>query len=269
MRYKNGGDIQSKIDKLQSLIDSPNTPETDKANFRDALKKYKEKQKMEMPEKQEKPKPVSKPTATAKRKPVSKPTATAKPKPVSKPTATAKRKPVSKPTATAKRKPTAKPTATVKPKPIAKPTSPAKKTPKGIQMVSRKKVIIDGKEYNTDSKEFCDYLTDEFRKRREQAKQKKQTRKKTKSVMAQVTDKIESGIEKAIRTGVTTQKPILKKNPKIFIGKVEKLETATKNFLQQLKEVLGSEYDAKEITETTKAIQKMIDELKKKYSTKK
>jgi hypothetical protein len=41
MRYKNGGDIQSKIDKLQSLIDSPNTPETDKANFRDALKIYK------------------------------------------------------------------------------------------------------------------------------------------------------------------------------------------------------------------------------------
>ena len=136
-------------------------------------------------------------------------------------------------------------------------------------MVSRKKVIIDGKEYNTDSKEFCDYLTDEFRKRREQAKQKKQTRKKTKSVMAQVTNKIESGIEKAIRTGVTTQKPILKKNPTIFIGKVEKLETATKNFLQQLKEVLGNEYDAKEITETTKAIQKMIDDLKKKYSTKK
>jgi hypothetical protein len=135
--------------------------------------------------------------------------------------------------------------------------------------VSRKKVIIDGKEVSTDSKEFCDYLTAEFIKRREKAKQLKGQRKKTKSVMAQVTDKIESGIEKAIKTGISQQKPSLQKNPKVFIGKVQKLETATKNFLQQLKEVLGDEYDAKEITEATQSINKMIEDLKKKYTNKK
>ena len=54
----------------------------------------------------------------------------------------------------------------------------------------------------------------------------------------------------------------------MFIGKVQKLETATKNFLQQLKEVLGSDYEAKEVADTTKAIHQMIEELKKKYGKK-
>jgi uncharacterized protein (UPF0335 family) len=72
----------------------------------------------------------------------------------------------------------------------------------------------------------------------------------------------------AIKTGISKQKPALRTNPNIFIGKVQKLETATKNFLQQLKEVLGNEYDAKEVTDTTKAIHKLIEDLKKKYTKK-
>ena len=144
----------------------------------------------------------------------------------------------------------------------------AKKLPKGVQMLSKKKVVVDGKEMNVDSKEFCDYLTAEFIKRKEQAKSKKGTRKKTKSVMAIVSDKIEQGVQKAIKTGIAKQKPTLKKNPQVFIGKVQKLETATKNFLQQLKEVLGSDYEAKEVADTTKAIHQMIEELKKKYGKK-
>jgi uncharacterized protein (UPF0335 family) len=164
-------------------------------------------------------------------------------------------------------KPVAKKSITIaKPKTSAKPI--VKKTPKGIQMLSKKKVVVNGKEMSTDSKEFCDYLTDEFVKRKEQAKTNKLSRKKTKSVMAQVSNKIEQGVEKAIKTGVSKQKPSLKKNPQVFIGKVEKLETATKNFLTQLKEVLGNDYDAKEVTETAKAIQKMIADLKSKYSKK-
>ena len=119
-----------------------------------------------------------------------------------------------------------------------------------------------------DSKEFCDYLTAEFVKRKEQAKKNKGTRTKTKSVMAQVSTKIEQGVEKAIKTGISKQKPTLSKNPQVFIGKVEKLETATKNFLTQLKEVLGTDYDAKEVTDTTKAIHKLIEDLKKKYTKK-
>lgn len=140
--------------------------------------------------------------------------------------------------------------------------------PKGVTMLSKKKVMVNGVEMNTDSKEFCDYLTAEFVKRKEKAKESKGNRKKTKSVMALVSSKIEAGVEKAIKTGISNQKPSLTKNPKVFIGKVEKLETATKNFLTQLKEVLGNDYDAKEVTETAKSIQKMIDDLKNKYTKK-
>ena len=251
-RYAGGGETQVKIDKLQKLIDNPNTPETDRKNFQEAIKKFQEKLASE-----------TKPTSTAK--PVAKKTTTtARPKPTAKPVA-------KKPTTTAIPKPTAKPvakksTTTARPKPTAKPV--AKKMPKGVQMLSKKRVVVDGKELSTDSKEFCDYLTAEFIKRKEQAKSNKGTRKKTKSVMAQVSTKIEQGVEKAIKTGIAKQKPTLKKNPQVFIGKVQKLETATKNFLTQLKEVLGNDYDAKEVTDTTNAIHKLIEDLKKQYAKK-
>lgn len=231
-------DIEIKIKKLQTLIDNPNVSESDKKNFREGIKQYEAKLTAE--KKETTVKPVAK-----------KPTTTAKAKTVVKKSTPVKRKP----TATRKTKPTAGKVTT-------------EKMPKGVTLVSTKKAIVNGVEMNTDSKEFCDYLTAEFIKRKEQAKANKGTRKKTKSVMAQVSNKIEAGVEKAIKTGIEKQKPSLAKNPNVFIGKVEKLETATNNFLKQLKEVLGNEYDAKEVTETAKAIQKMIADLKKKYSKK-
>ena len=238
-RYAGGGDVQSKIDKLQKLINNPNTPEKDKKNFQNALEQFKKKMEAEKPKAETKP--VSAPKPKTEKKPVSAP----KPK--------TEKKPVS----------------SVKPKVEKKPvTATEKKMPKGVQLVSKKKVVVDGKEMSVDSKEFCDYLTAEFIKRKEKSKEQKATRKKTKSVMALVSDKIEKGVEKAIKTGVSKQRPTLKKNPQVFIGKVQKLETATKNFLQQLKEVLGNEYDAKEVADTTKAIHKLIEDLKKKYAKK-
>jgi hypothetical protein len=241
-RYAGGGETQAKIDKLQALIDDPKTSADDRKNFQEIIKKFKEKLANE-----------TKPTATPKPS-TPKPS---KPKPT-----TAKPTPVKPKPTTAKPKP-------VKPKPTtAKPKPTERKIPRGVQMVSKKKFIVDGKEMSTDSKEFCDYLTAEFIKRKEKAKENKTNRKKTKSVMEQVSTKIEQGIQKAIKTGIAKQKPSLKKNPQVFIGKVQKLETATKNFLQQLKEVLGSDYDAKEVTDTTNAIHQMIEDLKKKYAKK-
>jgi hypothetical protein len=38
--------------------------------------------------------------------------------------------------------------------------------------------------------------------------------------------------------------------------------------LTQLKEVLGSDYDAKEVTDSVNAIHKLIEDLKKKYAKK-
>jgi hypothetical protein len=150
----------------------------------------------------------------------------------------------------------------------SEPKKADKTKKKGVQVLSSKRVVVDGKEMEVDSKEFCDYLLGEFRSRREKAQQKKETKKKTTSVMAKVSQSIERGITTAIKSGIKDNKVAIDKNPKVFIGKVEKLETATKNFLQNLKEVLGEEYDAKEVTSTTNAIQEMIDDLKKKYGNK-
>jgi hypothetical protein len=233
--YSGGGDIQIKIDKLQKLIDNPEVNESDKRNYREAVRQFKEKL---TPEKKAEEKPKT-PEKKAEEKPVVKKTASK----------------ISK-----LRKPVAKKTTST--------NINDKKLPKGVQMLSKKKVVVEGKEMDVDSKEFCDYLTVEFIKRKEQAKNKKETRKKTKSVMAIVSDKIEQGVQKAIKTGISKQKPTLKKNPQVFIGKVQKLETATKNFLQQLKEVLGNDYEAKEVADTTKAIHQMIEDLKKKYAKK-
>jgi hypothetical protein len=244
-------DVQAKINKLEALINNPDVSEKDKANFRDALSQFKAKMTSEKKE------VVKKPTSTLRKPMARKPTNV---KTVAK-----------KPTATKSvaTKPMAKKPIAVKPKkkPITAKVA-EKKTPKGVVMLSKNKVSVNGVEMNKDSKEFCDYLTAEFVKRKEQAKSNKATRTKTKSVMAQVSTKIEQGVEKAIKTGISKQKPALSKNPQVFIGKVEKLETATKNFLTQLKEVLGTDYDAKEVSDTTKAIHKLIEDLKKKYTKK-
>jgi len=239
-------DVQAKINKLEALINNPDVSEKDKENFRDALSQFKAKMTSEKKE------VVKKPTSTLRKPIARKPTNV---KMVAK-----------KPVAT---KPTEKKPIAVKPKkkPITAKVA-EKKTPKGVVMLSKNKVSVNGVEMDKDSKEFCDYLTAEFVKRKEQAKKNKGTRTKTKSVMAQVSTKIEQGVEKAIKTGVSKQKPALSKNPQVFIGKFEKLETATKNFLTQLKEVLGTDYDAKEVSDTTKAIHKLIEDLKKKYTKK-
>jgi len=239
-------DVQAKINKLEALINNPDVSEKDKENFRDALSQFKAKMTSEKKE------VVKKPTSTLRKPIARKPTNV---KMVAK-----------KPVAT---KPTEKKPIAVKPKkkPITAKVA-EKKTPKGVVMLSKNKVSVNGVEMDKDSKEFCDYLTAEFVKRKEQAKKNKGTRTKTKSVMAQVSTKIEQGVEKAIKTGISKQKPALSKNPQVFIGKVEKLETATKNFLTQLKEVLGTDYDAKEVSDTTKAIHKLIEDLKKKYTKK-
>jgi hypothetical protein len=140
---------------------------------------------------------------------------------------------------------------------------------KGVQVLSSKRVMINGKEVGMDSKEFCDYLLGEFRERREKAEENKTKKKKTTSVMSKVTSNIEKGITTAIKNSIKDNRVAINKDPKVFIGKVQKLETATKNFLDNLKEVLGSEFDAKEVTSTTNAIHSMIEELKKKYADKK
>lgn len=153
-------------------------------------------------------------------------------------------------------------------KPAPKKKQPANKKPRGVKVLSTKRVSIDGKEMDMDSKEFCDYLLAQFKVRREKSKSTGK-KKKTTSVMSRVNANIEKGVVQAVKAGIKDKKKEIEKNPKPFIKKVEKLETSTKTFLQDLKEVMGSEYDSKEVTSTIKSINDMIDELKKKMDEKK
>ena len=105
-RYAGGGEIEAKIQKLQTLIDNPNTPETDRKNFVEAQKKFKEKLASET---KATDKPVAKkPTST---KPVARKTTTRK--------ATAK--PVAKkPTPTRVKSVTKRPSTPTKTAPVKK-----------------------------------------------------------------------------------------------------------------------------------------------------
>lgn len=158
-----------------------------------------------------------------------------------------------------------------KPKSKAKSKSAAKKDDapkdkkeKGLKHLSSKRVSIDGKEVDLDSSEFCDYLLKQFKDRRDAAKSKKG--KKTTSVMERVAANIEKGIAQAIKAGVKQKKAEIEKDPKKFIGRVQKLETSTKNFLEDLKGVLGNQYDSEEVKDTVSSIHKLVEELKKKMS---
>jgi len=230
MADNKNGEIQEKIDRFTRLLNDSRSTEEEKSRYRTAIEKLKA---MKSEDKKDEPEPKKEEKKTEPKKEVKKP----EPK-----------KEVKK----------------AEPKKEEKKSEPKK----GMVVLSSKRVTIDGKEVEIDSQEFCDYLTAQWRARREKAEQSKTKKKKTTSVMAKVSANIERGIATAIKTGIKENKVEINKNPKVFIGKVEKLETATKKFLENLKEVLGDEFDAKEVTSTTKAIQEMISELKAKYSKK-
>lgn len=232
-RYKEGGEVQMKIERFTKLMNDPRSTQDEISRYKIAIDKLKsmlpKEEKADEPKKEEKAEPKKEEKSEPKKSEPKK----AEPK-----------------------------------KAEPKKEEKKEKPQKGIKYISSKRVMIDGKEVSMDSQEFCDYLSAQWKERREKAQENKGKKKKTKSVMAKVSESIERGVTTAIRESVKDQKVSINKDPKVFIGKVQKLETATKSFLENLKEVLGSEYDAKEVTETTKAIQDMIDELKKKYSDK-
>ena len=228
-------DIEKKIEKFEKLLKKETDPKN-KANFQIGIDKY-----TSMLEDivEDKPKPTSEPKP--KRKPNS-------------------RKRNNKPTQPSTRKPATRKPATRKPATEKKPKTGKKR---GVQVISSKRVMINGEEVAMNSQEFCDYLLSEFKKRRKKAKDSG-TKKKTKSVMAKVSDNIEKGITQAIKQGVKNKKSEIKKDPQAFFSKVKKLETATRGFLNELKNVLGQDFNSKEVTSTIKGIQDLVAELKKK-----
>lgn len=228
----------SKLKKIASRTDSAEAKAKFEAGISDIQKEI-DSRKSEKTESKPKPKPKQ------RRKP--------KVKPEAKEDKEEKEDKPSKP----RRKPRRKPSA----KQDKKPAKPKGK--RGVQMLSTRKVSVDGVEMNMNSQEFCDYLLAEFKERRIKAEERKSKKKKTKSVMAKVSDNIEKGISQAIKQSVKTNKAKIQRNPREFFGKVKKLETATRSFLNSLKSVLGKEFDGKEVTSTIKGIKDLVEELKK------
>lgn len=230
-------DLQVKIDKFNKIINDPRTEEDEKKKFKSFVQKLEAKQKAEMDDNKSEKKPAKK-----EKKEEKKPS---KPK-------SSKKKQSTTPKKTGDKN---------KSKSATKPTK--KKSRKGVKTISATKVEIDGKEVDVKSQEFCDYLVAKFKERRAKSKASPKKRKTT-SVMTRVSSNIEKGITQAIKGGMKAQEKQIDKNPKQFIGKMEKLEKSSKDFLQDLKEVMGSAYDKSEVQSSVKDISNTIDELKKK-----
>lgn len=154
------------------------------------------------------------------------------------------------------------------PKSTSKKTSTKKvKTMKGLKVISANKVNIDGKEVDMDSSDFCDYLLKKFKERRNKAKSSS-TKKKTPSVMERIASSIERTVTQALKTNVKDNDAEYTKNPTFFLKRVNQLETATKNFLHSMKDVLGDEYDESEVSDAIKSIEELSKKIIEKYKKK-
>lgn len=133
--------------------------------------------------------------------------------------------------------------------------------PKEVRIVG-KTVEFKGKEYPSGSKELCDAILESFKERREKAK--KQAKKaKTKSVFEKAADKVESTIVSAVKETFAENKEKIVKQPDQYFAKIQKVQAAGQEFLESFKDLVGSEFDRKEITDFTKTIKDAVEGLKK------
>jgi len=160
-------------------------------------------------------------------------------------------------------KPETKPKGKKEKKPATKKSKKAKKRSKKAKSPKKKKaeVMFQGKPL---SKADCDELIKQYRKRREDSKKSAQ-KSKTKSIFEKVTDKIEGVVEQAIES---VSKDSVKKDPKEMAAKIFKLSDATNNFLKSFKEILGADYDSKEVQDVVKALDALAKNIVKKYEEK-
>ena len=101
-----------------------------------------------------------------------------------------------------------------------------------------------------------------FNERREKAK-KQAKKSKTKSVFEKAADKVESTIVSAVKETFQDNKDKIMKQPDQYFAKVKKVQAAGEDFLESFKELVGSEFDRKEINSFTKTITDAVNGLKK------
>lgn len=160
----------------------------------------------------------------------------------------------------------AKPKTETKPKStektVEKEPAEVKKEPSKTVKIVGKTVVFKGKEYPANSKELCDVMIAAFNERREKAK-KQAKKSKTKSVFEKAADKVESTIVSAVKETFQDNKDKIMKQPDQYFAKVKKVQAAGEDFLESFKELVGSEFDRKEINSFTKTITDAVNGLKK------
>lgn len=153
------------------------------------------------------------------------------------------------------------------PKKVEKKSEPKKAAPKKPEekpVVSKKAFIVDGKAVSESDVDFCDKIMKAWRKRRALAKEAG-AKYKTKSVMRIVTEKVADAVEKTIKNNSTAD---IKKNPKAFVKKVERVEASAKAFLNSLEDLLGEDFDKSEITKEFAGLDKDIKAMISKIASK-
>lgn len=145
-----------------------------------------------------------------------------------------------------------------KPAPVKKPAAPVKKAP--AKKVAVKKPSAPSKKI--DNEPSCDKLLEAWVARRASAK-KAAKKHKTVSVSERIGTDVAHVVGKIIDN---IPKADIKDSPKAYITKFEKIETATKAFLDSLKSLLGEDFDRKELIDPfEKTIGEFIKNVKEKY----
>lgn len=111
----------------------------------------------------------------------------------------------------------------------------------------------------------CDELEARWRKRKEAAK-KAAKKHKTTSISERIGGDVAQAVKKIVDNIPAAD---IKANPKSYIAKFEKIETATKGFVDSLKSLLGDDFSRSEILEPFEnMIGEFIKNVKAKYETK-
>lgn len=107
----------------------------------------------------------------------------------------------------------------------------------------------------------CEELEQMFKERKAKAK-KSEKKSKTRPVIEKIVSNVATATKQAIDS-VSVED--IKKNPKKFIEKCMKAEKSGEEFINDLKSLLGEEYDKSEVSEGMEKILIHIKELKAKY----
>lgn len=121
--------------------------------------------------------------------------------------------------------------------------------------------VYKGKKIKGLNEEDCKELLKDVRERRRKQKSSEK-RSKSKPVIEKVAKHVATAVKQAV-DNVSAED--IKDDPKGEISKMEKVANLAKKFLQDLRAILGEDYDKEAINEEMKEVHDMIAGIKKKY----